>query len=151
MGKLKCFQIPWPLVCYENRLGPRYCPIWATSGSDLGQFSPNIWTPTLPKRQCIKDCILYCYEMCSTQPFLNPLQPYQWGSVITWRKSYALDSWYHHFLSTKQIISFCISMYPRWKYEVSWCTGDGRSIHTNSICSRLIRPGRQVPSHIRRG
>ncbi len=28
-------------------LGPRYYPIWATSGSDLGQFSPNIWTPPL--------------------------------------------------------------------------------------------------------
>ncbi len=44
MGKSKCFQILCPLVCYYT-LGPRHCPIWATSGSDLEQFSPNMWTP----------------------------------------------------------------------------------------------------------
>ncbi len=30
---------------YSYILGPRYCPIGATSGSDHGQFSPNMWTP----------------------------------------------------------------------------------------------------------
>ena len=47
MRKLKCFEIPCPLVCYELLilLGPRYCPMWLKFGSNPGKFSPNIWTP----------------------------------------------------------------------------------------------------------
>ncbi len=52
MGKLKLSQIPYPVAhLYINLRGSREYTIWAISGSDLGQITPNIWTPPWPRQE----------------------------------------------------------------------------------------------------
>ncbi len=58
MGRLKCFQIPCPLVCYRNTVTGFYIYTLqglgsiprGMSGSDLGQIFPNIWTAPFSSR-----------------------------------------------------------------------------------------------------
>ncbi len=39
----------FPLIVLGYPLDSRYYPMWAMSGSDLGQIYPNIWTTPLKK------------------------------------------------------------------------------------------------------